>query len=153
MIDVQPLLFSAIHWHTEIQENLRYLPKRMQGIGLLLRILARWRVCSKTHDFETCKRAASCSGVRMSPGSIDGWLACTIPGLGQVLIYVLSLPNTSGKADVPPLEFSSEKAPKSDGFVRDNFDGLGHVQDAGLPLGRFSAGIVAEGGSFTLPLR
>ena len=46
-----------------------YLPSRMQGRGCLLRTFARLRVCSKTHDFETCNLFASCSGVKMSAGS------------------------------------------------------------------------------------
>jgi hypothetical protein len=43
-----------------------YLPSRMQGSGCLLRIFARLRVWSKTHDFETCNlvRAAQASRCR-----------------------------------------------------------------------------------------
>jgi hypothetical protein len=37
-----------------------YLPSRMQGRGFLLRTFARFRVCSKTQDFETCNLWASC---------------------------------------------------------------------------------------------
>jgi hypothetical protein len=45
-----------------------YFPKRMQGRGRSLRILALWRVCSNTQDFETFSLPASSAGVRMSEG-------------------------------------------------------------------------------------
>jgi hypothetical protein len=69
-----------------------YLPRRMQGSGFLLRILALCRVCSNTQDLETFSRSASWSGVRISSGSS---LHRTIASFGAVLTPVfLSFPRT-----------------------------------------------------------
>jgi hypothetical protein len=46
-----------------------YFPRRMQGRGLLLRVFALWRVCSKTQDVETFNRCANSCGVKISPAS------------------------------------------------------------------------------------